>query len=102
MTAQTGSWIFSTSSPRNLAVPTRCTSRPGLSETSVRDSAAGSYDMAVQHMRCLGTSYADGRRVQARTGVGAYTDTGTGVDDGGDTGTATGSGVTSTPMVGRA
>ena len=35
MTAQTGSWIFATSSPRKFAVPTRWTSRPGLMETNV-------------------------------------------------------------------
>ena len=38
MTAHTGSWIFSTSSPRNAAVPTLCTSRPGLMDTNVSDS----------------------------------------------------------------
>ena len=39
MTAQTGSWIFWTSSPRKFAVPTRCTSRPGLMDTSVAVTA---------------------------------------------------------------
>src|SRR5687767_13418801 len=32
MTPQTGWWIFEGSSPRNRAVPTRCTSRPGFSD----------------------------------------------------------------------
>ncbi len=34
MTAHTGSWIFPTSSPRKAAVPTLCTSRPGLRDTN--------------------------------------------------------------------
>ena len=66
MTAQTGSWIFATSSPKKAAVPTRCTSRPGLMETNV---AVGSDPLRSPWSVCMGGKHMAGpdslRRVRA-------------------------------------
>src|SRR5271170_4211615 len=64
MTAHTGSWIFPTSSPRKAAVPTLCTSRPGLMDTNVSDS------LRTGPKLTRGLSYAGLRRHRWRRHLG--------------------------------
>ena len=66
MTAHTGSWIFPTSSPRNAAVPTLCTSRPGLMDTNVCDSLLTEPKLAGT-LPFIGRGQGEGGRDQPRS-----------------------------------
>src|SRR5262245_29327057 len=59
MTPHTAPCTLATSSPRNRAVPTRWTSRPGLPETNSRDSSVMSRSVPS---RCRALFEKDGHR----------------------------------------